>query len=101
MAFWLYMLRCADQSYYVGHTENLEARVAAHQSGMVAGYTQKRRPLMLVYSEYFGTRIEALEQERRIKGWSRTKKEALIKGDRRQISALARKRWAKKSVRPE
>jgi len=101
MAFWLYMRRCADRSYYVGHTDNLEARVGAHQSGLVAGYTQRRRPVALVYSEYFGTRVEALEQERRIKGWSRAKKEALIAGDWRRISALARKRWTQKPVRPE
>jgi len=100
MAFWLYMLRCSDQSYYVGHTENLEARVGAHQSGTVAGYTQKRRPVTLVYSEYFGTRVEALEQERRIKGWTRAKKEALIKGDWHQLSALARKRWVRKIRSP-
>jgi predicted GIY-YIG superfamily endonuclease len=101
MSFWIYMLRCADQSYYVGHTDNLEVRVAAHQLGNTAGYTQQRRPVTLVYSEYFGTRAEALEQERRIKRWSRAKKEALIEGDWERISALARKRWKAKPVRPE
>ena len=67
----------------------------------MAGYTQQRRPVTLVYSEYFGTRVEALEQDRRIKRWSRAKKEALIEGDWIRISALARKRWKNKPVRPE
>jgi tRNA/rRNA methyltransferase len=57
------MLECADKSYYVGHTENLEGRVAQHQSGEIRGYTQNRRPVRLVFSENFPTRLEALEAE--------------------------------------
>ena len=63
MAFWVYMLECDDKSYYVGHTENLEGRVAQHQSGEIRGYTQNRRPVRLVFSENFPTRLEALEAE--------------------------------------
>ncbi len=68
MNFWVYILRCADESYYTGHTDNLEKRVAEHQVGEVPGYTFSRRPVTLVYSEVFTTREEALASERRIKG---------------------------------
>ena len=89
MSFYAYMLRCSDGSYYVGHTEDLESRFGAHQSGLIPGYTQKRRPVQLVWSQDFHTREEALAAERQIKGWSRAKKEALIRGDWEAISALA------------
>ncbi len=84
------MLKCADGSYYTGHSDNLEARVAAHQSGMIEGYTSSRRPVELVWSEYFAKREEALAAERQIKGWSRAKKRALIAEDWDLISELAR-----------
>jgi len=90
MAFWTYMLQCADGHFYAGHSDNLEARVAAHQSGAFGGYTYSRRPVALVWSETFGTREEALAAERQIKGWSRAKKRALIDGDWDLISELAR-----------
>ncbi len=70
MAFWVYLLRCADGKYYTGHTDDLERRVAEHQSGAFLGYTSKRRPVTLVWSEYFQTRTEALEAERVVGGWS-------------------------------
>lgn len=89
MSFFAYMLRCADGSYYVGHTEDLEARFGAHQSGQIPGYTQQRRPVQLVWNQDFHTREEALAAERQIKGWTRAKKEALIRGDWEAISALA------------
>ncbi len=90
MAFYTYMLICADGHYYVGHTENLDHRIAEHQSGLIKGYTQSRRPVRLVWSEYFQTRDEALAAEQRIKGWSRAKKAALIQGDWGAISRLAK-----------
>ncbi len=89
--FWAYMLRCADGTYYTGHTDELERRVAEHQSGELPGYTQSRLPVELVWCADFPTRIEALEAERRIKGWSRIKKEALIRGDWSAIERLARR----------
>jgi len=88
MSFYAYMLRCSDDSYYVGHTEELEGRIAAHQSGQIPGYTQMRRPLQLVWSQDFHSREEALAAERQIKGWSRAKKEALIR-DWESLSLLA------------
>ena len=92
MAFWTYILRCCDGSYYVGHTDALEQRIGQHQTGQIPGYTHKRRPVTLVWSQDFASRIEALEAERRTKGWSRAKKEALIAGDWERLSLLARNR---------
>src|SRR3990170_4742246 len=89
MVFWTYILRCADGSYYTGHTEDLENRVADHQYGRFPGYTHDRRPVGLVWAQDFGTRIEALEAERKIKPWSRAKKEALIAGDWQLLSYFA------------
>ncbi|WP_156678826.1 TrmH family RNA methyltransferase [Sphingomonas profundi] len=89
MTFWTYMLRCADGSYYVGQTSDLERRLGQHQSGEIAGYTQDRRPVVLVWSETFQTRDEARAAEHRIKPWSRAKKEALIAGDWSALRAAA------------
>ena len=90
--FHVYILRCADGSYYVGHTDRIETRVAQHNSGALGGWTKSRRPVELLWSETFATRDEAFAAERRIKGWSRAKKEALIAGDWQLLSALSRSR---------
>ena len=90
MPFHAYILKCNDGSYYAGHTDNLEYRIAQHQTGVVPGYTAERLPVELVWYEEFSTREEALFSERRIKGWSRAKKEALIRGDWEEIKRLAR-----------
>ncbi|MDE2323047.1 MAG: GIY-YIG nuclease family protein [candidate division NC10 bacterium] len=90
MSFWVYLLRCADGSYYVGHTDHLEKRMAEHAMGTIPGYTLKRRPVTLAFAEDFCTREEALERERQIKGWRREKKEALIQSDWSEISRLAK-----------
>ncbi len=90
MIFWVYIVICADGSYYTGHTDNLENRVAEHKSGALPGcYTFKRRPIELVFSKSFPTRDEALTAERQIKGWSRKKKEAMMRGDWVEVSRLA------------
>ena len=91
MSFWVYILRCADNSYYTGHTDNLEGRIAKHQTGETQGYTSTRLPVKLVFSEQFPTREEALTCERQIKGWGRNKKEALMRGDWAEVSRLARR----------
>jgi len=98
MAFWVYTLRCGDGSYYTGHTEDLEARVAKHMAGEVPGYTSARRPLTLVFSQAAATREEALACERQIKGWSRAKKEAMMRGDWAEVSRLARNASARPST---
>ena len=92
MPFYAYLLRCNDGSYYAGHTDDLETRIAQHQTGALGGYTAKRLPVTLVWSAEFPTRDEAFAAERRIKGWSRAKKEALIAGDWGRISELAKSR---------
>jgi len=92
MPFWTYMLQCGDRFFYVGHTNNLEQRMGEHHAGTFRGYTSTRHPLHLVWSEEFSTRVEALEAERRLKGWGRAKKLALIRGDWALISALSRNR---------
>ena len=89
MTFWAY---CADGSYYTGHTDNLDARIGQHQTGATGGYTFKRRPITLAWTQEFGSRIEAQEAEHQIKGWTRAKKEALIAGDWPLLSELARSR---------
>jgi predicted GIY-YIG superfamily endonuclease len=92
MAFYAYMLRCRDGSYYTGHTDDLDVRLAQHQRGTLGGYTARRRPVQLVWCDTFPTRDEAFAAERRLKGWSRAKKEALIAGDWERVRALARNR---------
>lgn len=61
--FHVYILRCADGTYYTGHTDNLETRVAQHQAGSFSGYTHDRPPVELMWSESFPTRLEALDRE--------------------------------------
>jgi putative endonuclease len=91
MSFWVYILRCADGSYYTGHTDNLEKRIGEHDTGAIARcYTFKRRPLQLVFSQDCATREEALSAEQQIKGWSRNKKEAMMRGDWAEVSRLAK-----------
>jgi len=88
--FFLYMLRCADGKLYVGHTDDLEKRIALHQSGALGGWTSSRRPVELVFADGFATRAGALEREMQVKGWTRAKKEALIARDWQRIHSLAR-----------
>jgi FdhD protein len=90
--YWAYMLRCSDGSYYVGHTDDIEVRIAQHQEGSLGGYTSKRRPVSLVWSDRFADRDSAFTAERQIKGWSRAEKEALIHGDWAVLSRLAKRR---------
>jgi predicted GIY-YIG superfamily endonuclease len=92
MAFYVYMLLCADGSFYTGHTDHLENRIADHKFGRFGGYTTKRRPVRLMWSQDFPTRYEALTAEQQVKGWSRAKKQALIAGDWVLLSLLARNR---------
>src|SRR5262245_3708016 len=90
MAFWVYVLRCSDGSYYTGHTEDLDKRIQMHHQGEIAGYTASRRPLQLVFSQECASRTEALSSERQIKGWNRGKKEAMFRGDWREVNRLSR-----------
>ena len=91
---WLYILRCSDGSYYVGTTRNdeLDTRVSQHNLGVYGGYTARRRPVSLVYSAHFERIVDAIAAERQIKGWSRAKKEALIRGEFEALPELAKRR---------
>lgn len=91
MDFWVYIVKCADDSYYTGHTDNLEQRIAQHQQRYFPScYTATRLPVSLVYRQPCPTRIEALSAEQQIKGWSRKKKEAMMRGDWLEVSRLAK-----------
>jgi tRNA/rRNA methyltransferase len=79
--FLTYILRCADNSYYVGHTDDLERDLAQHRAGTRDEYTARRLPVGLVWSAPFEDRDTAFAAERRLKGWSRAKREGLIAGD--------------------
>ena len=81
MSFWVYMLRCADGSFYTGHTDDLDRRIGQHHCGEYAGYTRLRRPVTVVFVQDFESRDGALAMELRIKGWTRRKKAALAAGD--------------------
>ena len=98
MAFYTYILRCSDGSYYTGHTDNLDVRMAQHGAGTGCAYTSKRRPLVLLWATDCQTRTEAFELEKRIQGWSRAKKEALMHGNFAALPALSRSKSANPST---
>jgi putative endonuclease len=86
----VYMLRCADGSYYTGLTRgNVEARVWEHNNDPIDSYTAKRRPVALVVCEIYERLREAIARERQIKSWTRRKKEALIRGDYETLPVLS------------
>jgi putative endonuclease len=97
MGAFVYMLRCADGSFYVGSAtgDDLTLRVAQHQAGTFEGYTSLRRPVELVWSENFDRITEAIATERKIKGWSRAKKQALLRGDWDSVRQLSKRRGGK------
>jgi len=86
---WMYILECADGSYYTGSTNNLERRFAQHQAGEGANHTKKRLPVKLVYFEEFQRVDEAFFREKQVQGWSRKKKEALINGTFENLNPLS------------
>lgn len=90
VSFYVYMLRCADSSYYVGHTDDLDKRISQHELGLIPGYTHTRRPVKLVAVEETNTREDAIARERQIKGWSRAKKEAFIRSNWPRLQRLSK-----------
>lgn len=91
--FFVYILKCKDNSYYIGHTDNIELRISQHKLGKMSGYTASRLPIECVFVQTFHSRAEALDAEFKIKKWTRVKKEALIKGDWNEISKLSKKKF--------
>jgi len=92
MAFHVYILRCNDGTFYVGHTESLDERVAAHNAGMGPAYTRHRRPVELVRSEPFETASAAVRRENQLKRWTRNKKQALIDGDLDRLKKASKRK---------
>ena len=90
--FFVYILKCCDGSYYVGFADDVEARLLLHNSGRGASWTARRRPVVLVYCEPANSLEHAIRRERQLKGWSRSKKEALITGNLAHLKSLAKRR---------
>ncbi|MBN9536672.1 MAG: GIY-YIG nuclease family protein [Alphaproteobacteria bacterium] len=96
---YIYMLRCSDGSYYVGSARRgLDRRIAEHNDGKYGGFTSKRLPVVLVWAEHFPDITDAIAVERQIKGWSRAKKEALIRGDYGALRTLSSRGGGKPST---
>jgi predicted GIY-YIG superfamily endonuclease len=91
-SFFVYILQCADGSFYVGHTTDVLARVKLHNDGRGALWTACRKPVVLVYQEQKPSEEKAIARERQIKRWTHAKKLALIEGDRSQLKSLAKRR---------
>jgi len=87
---YMYIVLCADGSYYTGSTKDLALRIIQHQAGEGANYTKKRLPVKLVYYEEYDRIDKAFYREKQVQGWSRKKKEALIKGDFDKLSHLSK-----------
>ena len=92
---WVYILRCADDSFYVGYTNDLEARVEWHNHGHGSNYTAPRLPVRVVYAEQHASMMSAINRERQLKRWTAEKKAALIAGDRDLLKRLSKSRHRK------
>jgi predicted GIY-YIG superfamily endonuclease len=88
----VYILRCADDSFYVGHTSDVYERVKVHNDGHGALWTACRRPVTVVYQESHPTEEQAVARERQLKRWTHAKKHALISGNQATLKALAKRR---------
>ena len=96
----VYMLRCADGSYYVGSTRALEKRIWEHNEGLGAAYTRRRRPVELVWQAEYANVADAFAMEKQIQNWSRAKREALIRGDYEVLPGLAKKDFSRRDREP-
>ena len=91
--FYLYIFKCSDKSYYIGHTDDIEKRISAHKTGFFPTcFTKKRLPIEVVCIKEFASRYEALCAERKIKKWNRKKKEAFINNDWDLLSELSKRK---------
>ncbi|WP_210509025.1 GIY-YIG nuclease family protein [Naasia sp. SYSU D00057] len=98
---WMYLLQCADASYYAGSTWDLAKRLEEHQAGSGSSFTAARRPVELVYATEFERIEDAFAFEKRVQGWSRAKRQALIAGEWDQLPNLARRGFRPKVERPD
>ena len=90
MKGYIYILECSDGSYYTGSTNDLELRISQHMNGEGSNHTRKRLPVKLLYFEQFSRIDAAFSREKQVQGWSRIKKEALIKDMPDKLNELAR-----------
>ncbi len=96
-AYYVYMLRCSDNSYYTGVSHSYEKRLREHNEGKdPKSYTFSRRPVEIVYTAMFEDVYEAIHWEKQIKGWSRKKKEALIRGEWELLPELSKRKTSKR-----
>jgi putative endonuclease len=98
MGGYMYILRCADGSYYVGSTRNILVRLQQHQDGEGAAYTKRRRPVELAFCQPCESIVQAYWFEKRVQGWSRAKREALINGELHLLPDLAKKKFNRPST---
>lgn len=98
MEGFVYILLCADGSFYTGSTTDLERRLEEHQNGQGSNHTRKRLPVELVYTEEYERIDKAYYRERQLHGWSRDKKIALIEGRNEDLPMLAKSHWRKKKL---
>lgn len=96
--FFTYIARCADDTLYVGHTEDLASREQIHNDGKGAKYTAARRPVRIVYAEEHGSIASAIAREHQLKRWSRKKKEALVLADRAALTSVGRRTKKSRAV---
>ncbi|RJP26158.1 MAG: GIY-YIG nuclease family protein [Actinobacteria bacterium] len=90
LAFYVYILRCSDNTYYTGYTRDIVQRLEEHNKGKAAKYTSGRRPVELVYSEVHAAKGSAMRREMEIKRWSRAQKQALIDGSVEVVEPLGK-----------
>ncbi|MEP9365306.1 GIY-YIG nuclease family protein [Nocardioides sp. CN2-186] len=97
---WTYILECADGSFYVGSTIDLDRRIGEHDAGVAAAYTRprRRRPVRLVWAAQFSRIDDAFAYEKRVQGWSRAKRTALIEGRFDELPSLASRAWRYRSA---
>ena len=87
---YLYILKCFDDTYYTGSTIDIEKRLTQHQNGIGANYIKKRLSVELIYVQEFQSIDQAFYREKQVQGWSRKKKEALIKGKENDLPRLSK-----------
>ena len=98
---WVYLVECSDGSFYVGSTHDIERRVSEHNEGVGAAYTRRRRPVILRWSEHYDRVEDAYAAEKRLQGWGRRKRQALIDGAFDLLPELSSRRWAARRARGE
>ena len=94
---WIYILECSDGTYYTGCTSDLDRRLWEHETGFFHGYTSSRRPVKFLWAEEFDDIRDAIAFERQVKGWSRKKKEALMKGEYELLPELSKSKSRKRT----